>query len=228
MSPEQPRSDTVNKGARIAVAFPSRLEAPPHETTSQQALARKLAQLLKVEFVEHFQPQPLPEPGSVYYVPARTLVRNATQGGAAGGGYLESIRSYDDLYGGIVPHPFVATKAITHPVLHVDSPAPQGWSHTFSQETSAAVLRGITVFSVKDARLAGLRLLSLGPVRIKPVRASGGRGQILVFNPRQFDAELSEQDEREISEHGLVLEEHLADVKTYSVGLVRAGGIDIS
>src|SRR5690606_14685018 len=120
------------------------------------------------------------------------------------------------------------TKAITHTLLHPDSSAPEGWNHAFTRDASSAVLTGVTVFTMRDARLAGIRLLALGPVRIKPVRASGGRGQILVTDQRQFDEALAMQDETEITRWGLVLEEHLQEVETYGVGQVRAGGVTVS
>src|SRR5690606_30375912 len=119
-------------------------------------------------------------------------------------------------------------KAITHGVLHPDAVAPAGWSHAFARDAAASVLAGVTVFSMADARLAGIRLLALSPVRIKPVRASGGRGQMLAADRRQLEAVLALQDEAEIDRHGLVLEEHLQDVETFSVGQARAGGMTIT
>lgn len=213
---------------RIAVAFPFRSDAPPHEIYSQQALTRKLAQILKLDFIEDYRPELRSQATGVYYVPARTLVREVPHDEPMQLPHIDDIRSYDDLYGGIVSHPFVATKAITHPLLHADSSAPEGWQHAFNRETESAVLPGITAFSLKDARLAGLRLLVLGPVRIKPVRASGGRGQILIHDRRQLDEALALQSEFEVTRHGVVLEEHLTNVQTYSVGQVHAGGMDLA
>lgn len=208
--------------ARIAVAFPYREHAPPHEQASHQALARKLARSLGLDFVQDYQPAAPSTAGGIYYVPSHTLVREAAEA------YVDDIRNEDDLFGGVVPYGFVSTKAITHSLLHPDSPAPEGWSDTFTREASSAVLTGTTVFTMRDAQLAGIRLLALGPVRIKPVRASGGRGQFLVTDPRGLDEALALQDESEIARWGLVLEEHLQEVETYSVGQVRAGGITLS
>lgn len=220
------RPADAKNGSRIAVAFPRRHDAPPHETASQQALARKLAGVLGLDFVEDYRPAAESDAGRVYYVPSRTLVRgDAPQ---AGERFIHGIRGDEDLFGGIVPHAFVATKAITHALLHPDARAPEGWSHGFSREAGPAVLTGATVFSMEDARLAGIRLLGQGPVRVKPVRASGGRGQTLVHDWQQLEAALAAQDEEELASCGLVLEEHLEDVETYSVGQARAGGMTIS
>ena len=228
MSHDPARAASMHHAPRIAVAFPSRNDAPPHETASLRTLARKLAGLLKLEFVEDYRPESQPPAGGVYYVPSRTLVREGTGTDQDKQRFIEAIQGDDDLFGGIVPYDFVATKAISHSLLHPDSQAPEGWSLGFSRDTVSAVLQGTTVFSMQDARLAGLRLLALGPIRIKPVRASGGRGQTLVDTPRALDVILAQQDEREISRYGLVLEEHLQDVETLSVGQARAAGLTTS
>lgn len=219
------RPADAKTGSRIAVAFPRRHDAPPHESASQEALARKLAGVLELDFMEDYRPGEHSQ-GSVYYVPSRTLVRTVSLEPAEL--FIQDIRGDEDLFGGIVPHAFVATKAITHALLHPDAAAPEGWSHAFAHDAGPAVLLGITAFSIGDARLAGLRLLALGPVRIKPVRASGGRGQILAVDRRQLDEALGRQDEDEIARYGLVLEEHLHQVETYSVGQARAGGMTMS
>ena len=78
------------------------------------------------------------------------------------------MRTEDDLFGGVVPHPFVATKAITHPLVEPDAAAPEGWSHGFARRVRSVVLPGFTAFTLQDARKAGLRLLERGPVRLKP------------------------------------------------------------
>jgi hypothetical protein len=62
-------------------------------------------------------------------------------------------------------------------------------------------------------------------VRVKPVRATGGRGQAVVSDAAALDAALGAVEAAELSEHGLVLEEDLAGVTTYSVGQVRVAGL---
>lgn len=226
MAADTRRLARANEGRRIAVAFPRQPDAPPHETASQHALTLKLAQVLGLEFIEDYQPAPQAAFGRVYYVPSRTLVHADAYD--INEQFMEEITSDQDLFGGIVPHDFVATKAITHPLLDPDAAAPQGWSHGFSERIRHAVLEGTTAFSLRDARRAGVQLLSRGPLRIKPVRASGGRGQILARDQRQLDEALASQDEQEIMANGLVLEEHLADVETFSVGQAHVGGLTLS
>src|SRR5690242_16918689 len=54
------------------------------------------------------------------------------------------VRSPQDLYGGIVPFPFVKTKAISHRLLDEQSAQPAGWSSTFAEQVSKVVLHGYT------------------------------------------------------------------------------------
>jgi hypothetical protein len=86
------------------------------------------------------------------------------------------------------------------------------------------VLPGFTAFTPGDARRAGANLLELAPVRIKPARGSGWRGQRVVAGPAELEAALNALDAAEVTHHGLVLEQNLADVRTYSVGQIRVGG----
>ena len=53
------------------------------------------------------------------------------------------ILSEEDLFGGVVPFPFVATKAITHPLLDPAAPAPQGWRPDFPDRVRGVTLRGL-------------------------------------------------------------------------------------
>jgi hypothetical protein len=124
-----------------------------------------------------------------------------------------------------VPHPFVLTKAITHPLVQPDAACPAGWSNEFAAHVAGAVLTGFTAFSRADARAAGCALLRLGAVRIKPVRATGGRGQRVVTDAEALLQCLAEMDEAELSAHGVVLEENLTDPVTFSVGQVVVGGL---
>jgi hypothetical protein len=65
------------------------------------------------------------------------------------------IRGEHDLFGGIVPHAFVATKSITHPLVAPDAYAPAGWSHGFPHRVRDDVLSGFSAFTREDARRAG-------------------------------------------------------------------------
>ena len=60
-------------------------------------------------------------------------------------------------------------------------------------------------------------------MRVKPVRATAGRGQWLVEDTDALEQALAAQDADEVNAFGLVLEQHLDEVLTYSVGQVRIG-----
>jgi hypothetical protein len=184
-----------------------------HERVTRSRLARRLAALKGFGFAGEHDPA-RPCSGPVYFVPSDTLV-GAETADALG------IRSEHDLFGGVVPHAFVATKAITHPLAAPDAEAPAGWSHEFARRVRDVVLAGYTAFSREDARRAGMRLLERGPVRLKPVRATGGRGQAVVARVAELEAALEAMDVGELPSNGLVLEEDLAAVTTYSIGQVR-------
>lgn len=129
------------------------------------------------------------------------------------------------LFGGVAPHYFMSTKAITHPLRHPDATAPEGWSHEFPDYVRHVVLKGYTVFSHDDAIQAGHQLLRGGPVRLKPVQAKAGRGQLIVKDELTLEAALLNIDPTALAASGLVLEEHLDHVSTYSVGQVRVAGL---
>jgi hypothetical protein len=135
------------------------------------------------------------------------------------------IRSEHDLFGGVVPHAFVATKAITQPLIDRDAMAPEGWSMRFHEDAPHAVLRGFTVFSSADARRAAARLLQIGPLRTKPVHATGGRGQAVVRDLDELQVQLDAMDPQSLADGGLVLEENLDRVETLSIGRVAVGDL---
>jgi hypothetical protein len=187
--------------------------AHSHERATRAGIAERLAALKGFDFAGEYDPAAR-YPGPVYLVPSDTLI--GLKAAAALG-----VRGEHDLFGGVVPHAFIATKAITHPLVRPEAQAPPGWSPGFGRRVSDAVLAGFTAFTPRDARRAGSRLLERGPVRLKPVRATGGRGQIVVADAAGLETALGAMDPVELSGHGLVLEEDLIDVTTYSVGQVR-------
>src|SRR5690606_24138728 len=84
-----------------------------HERTTQEWVARRLAEALGWRYGGAFDPQRRPPPGGCYLVPDETLT-------CAQARHL-GIRDEDDLFGGVVPHPFVASKVITHPLPGADA-----------------------------------------------------------------------------------------------------------
>jgi hypothetical protein len=87
------------------------------------------------------------------------------------------------------------------------------------------VLFGFSVFTYEDARRAGARLLEKGPMRTKPVLATAGQGQVVISNATELEVALQAVAATELSRDGLVLEENLSDVTTYSIGQVSVADL---
>jgi hypothetical protein len=149
--------------------------------------------------------------GPLFFVPDDTLLLDEAS--------CLGIRSPNDLYGGVVPYLFVKTKAITHGLVDRHAERPLGWSTTFAERVREIVLPGYTVFSSRDARVAARRMLTRGPIRLKPLSASG-KDQAVVTTLNELDAVLEKITADEMDTYGLVLEENLRQVRTLSVGEV--------
>ena len=188
-----------------------------HERVTCARIARRLAALKGFEFGGDHEPSASYR-RPVYFVPTRTLVDIAAM-------REMGIACEDDLFGGVVPHAFVATKAITHPLLREDAEAPDGWCRRFPEHVREGVLSGHSVFTAHDALEAGERLLREGTIRLKPVCATGGRGQVVVANRRDLESALEGIGAEDLSRNGLVIEENLDRVVTHSVGQVRVAGL---
>ena len=188
-------------------------KVPDHERAVHHSLAVRIATLLGTRFIE----EPESYSHDLYYLPSRTLIgpRDADQYG---------ISTENDFYGGWVTEPFMATKAISHP-LAPGATAPAGWTPAFVEYAGAALLPGWTVFNLDDARRMAIQMLQRGPVRFKPVLATAGRGQKVISNEAQIEPALNELDARDLASVGLVLEENLTEVQTFSVGQVRLAGM---
>jgi hypothetical protein len=214
---ETARVATVHAPRRLVAFYPCDGEFPTgdHDLGSKQRIAERLADLLGLEFAGLFDPA-RGNAGTVYFVPSHTLCdpRQARRLG---------IRCADDLFGGVVPHPFVATKVISHPLLEASCHAPAGWSSTFGERVRGAVLPGYSVFSAVDALRAGARLLESGAVRIKDPAGVGGAGQWVVSSGAELGARLCAWDASALPHKGLVLERNLSHVVTHSVGQVQVG-----
>jgi hypothetical protein len=190
--------------------------ADTHERITRAAVAQRLAALTGFAYAGEYDTSAR-YPDRVYFVPGDTLVGiEAARVGITG---------EHDLFGGVVPYPFVATKAITHPLVEPGIYAPKGWSDTFPREVQSAVLEGYSVFTAEQAHAAGERLLEHGPVRLKPVRATAGRGQKVIRCLSELTNTLAAFDPTELADAGLVLEENLTAVTTYSVGQVRVADL---
>ncbi len=211
---------TFRAGHCAVVLYSGAADEPAsHETVTRAALAAQIAALGDADYLGEYDPGRRYS-GRLYFVPAQTLLASEAQ--------TLGIQSERDLFGGVVPHPFVATKTITHPLVDPHAFAPVGWSHAFGAAISKVVLQGFSVFTAADARVAAQRLLPQGKVRIKPARGIGGNGQSAIGTIAELDAVLAAMDPVELTDHGVVVEENLADVITYSVGQVRIADICLS
>lgn len=199
--------------------------APPHEQASHQAVIEGLATLLGVPVGDPLTfSASMRDPhrdGRVYLVPTDTLI-------AGGASNSLDVSHETHLFGGLAPFPFVATKAITHSLVGPHAVAPLGWSEAFAQQVEHAVLPGWSVFSEVDAREACVRLLQSGPVRVKPVDGRAGKGQSVVRSVNELMVALQQIDSDTLARCGLVLEVHLEDVVTFSVGHVQVGDLVIA
>ena len=200
------------------VAYPRDSNASQHEVATQLCLARKLAELLQCQVVEPYPANSGGPEAAHYYVPDQTLIAPV---------HAQALGISDEtqFFGGMVPYDFVASKAITHGLWRRDSAAPEGWSHVLAEQLADAVLDGYTAFSAEDAIQAGTALLRRGPIRIKPVYANAGRGQRVVQDMDELERAIAEMTE---IGRGVVLEENLTDVETYSVGWCHVGGYTLS
>jgi hypothetical protein len=191
--------------------------AREHELAAQRGLAQRLAALMGCRFEGELRRQDLHGP-IAYVVPNDTIVSLEFA-------HRCGIRSEADLFGGVVPHPFIATKTITHPLVGLHAAAPEGWSTRFPDLVQDVVLPGLSAFSLDDARAAGRRLLHGGAVRVKLASGTGGASQWVVHDAAQLDARLAALDAGDVSRHGVVVERNLSEPRTFSVGQVRVGAL---
>ena len=209
-------SRTSNAKAAV-VLLPTHTKLATHEAVVHQKLGEKIAGLLGTEFAGLYD-SALHTAPNLYYIPSDTLIGKPNHSAL-------NIQSVDDLFGGLIAEPFMATKAISHPLLKDATAQPPGWSRQFHDDAADAVLGGFTVFNEADALKAGRLILADGPARIKPVLATAGRGQIVARNDSELAAAIAQQNMEEVATWGLVLEEDLSDVITLSVGQVQVAGI---
>lgn len=190
-----------------------------HEIAARAAVAKALAGLKGFEFGGGYEPWMLGN-GPCYFVPSVTL--DAEEARTLG------IRGEEDLFGGVVPYPFVANKTIVHPLAGSDAHRPEGWSEAFPERVREVVLPGFAAFTREDARRAAQKLLEKGPVRIKHGRGRGGKGQVVIERLAKLAPALEAVDTEELAQCGLVVEPNLTDLTTYSVGQVSVGGMRAS
>lgn len=182
-----------------------------HEADTLRELARQIAELKGTQFAGEFD-EACAYPDHRYLIPDDTLT--VTEARKLG------VRSARDLYGGVVPFSFVATKLIAHGLPDGARVSPPGWSRAFSAHTASLVLPGYSAFSREDARKAARELWEGGRVRVKRPHGIGGAGQAVVADSDQLEAELDALGDETLQTEGIVIERHLDRIETFSVGQI--------
>src|SRR6186997_2597881 len=101
---------TTRSGVRrVVVSYARSAEDDPrnHESVTRRLIAERLAALCRCDYAGEYRELGA-HTGPVYFVPCETLGLDIAR--------TLGIRSEDDLFGGVVPFPFIATKTITHPL----------------------------------------------------------------------------------------------------------------
>lgn len=188
-----------------------------HERDTLDWTGREVARLLSLDYAGPADPARAARAGGRrFHVPDATLTR--FQARALG------IDGEDDLFGGIVPFAFVATKVISHPLVRPHATAPEGWCESLGEALGEAALPGHAAFDRAEAMEAFERLRPSGPVRLKLPEGIGGLGQWIVRDADDLGSRLAALDDGKLAEHGVVLESHVDDASTFSVGEVALDG----
>lgn len=203
-------------GPRIVVVYSQRPASNPdgHESSSQNCIAQRVAALLGYAWGGEYDAATRYEL-PLYFVPRETLADAAAA--------RIGVHGEHDLFGGVVPHPYVASKVITHPLPDAASAAPPDWLPAFGHQVRDVVLPGYSAFTREDALAAGRLLLSDGAVRIKLACGIGGSDQSVAADGAELERQIAALDQAQLQAGGVVLERNLNDVVTHSVGQVRIG-----
>jgi len=212
---------SITMATGVVVVYFSRFGQPlqTHHKVVLDLGAKAIAKLKGYEFGGHYDAA-CDYSGPLFFVPDDTLLLDEAA--------CLGIRSSNDLYGGVVPHLFAKTKAITHGLVDRDAERPLGWCTAFAERVREIVLPGYSVFSNRDARVAAGCMLVRGPIRVKKPLSASGKDQTVVTTLNELDAVLEKASADEMATYGLVLEENLRQVRTLSVGEVAVGGLRIS
>lgn len=209
---------SVGSEGRVVLVSRRRTADPRgHDYVSRARAGACLADLLGYAYAGDYCEERIDEKtGHAYFLPDDTLV-------AADAGRL-GVHSDIDLFGGVAPHAFVATKAISHGVVSPEARVPTGWSYALAPMIEDAVLYGFATFGRHDARAAARLVLRRGRGRLKRVIGIGGAGQAVFSNLDEFEQALATVPDDELAIHGVVVEQNLEEVVTYSIGRLHVGG----
>src|SRR2546421_12933707 len=115
----------MNRGVVVTYSPIDRDRGQSHSGVTRAVIGRALAALQGYDFGGEYDPS-IHYAGGLYFVPGDTLV-GIEPARALG------VRTENDLFGGVVPHAFVATKAITHALIEPGASTPEGWSRSFTR-----------------------------------------------------------------------------------------------
>ena len=208
---------TKQQNEQVWNVYTGRRQLGDHETVTHIAIARRLANLRNATYCGVWNENSCG--ANLYLIPDDTLVASELATFAKTTSRLE-------LFGGSVPFPFVMTKAITHSTIADAQATPVGWSNELGTCLKGMVLSGYSAFCAADACGAGILLLGEGPLRIKPLQERGGVGQLVIAEKSALVPALDSIDFE--GERGIVLEQNLTEVETFSVGFVSIGSEIIS
>ena len=138
------QADVENRARFFALATGQRVSPDVLQHLKPQILQQLINERLEIQEAE--------KRGVV--VPDRSVAQAITE--------IEHSNNMGNVFGGVVPHPFVATKVITHPLVSRDAVAPEGWAYDLGEALAEVVLPGYSVFSFADAKAAGARMLKSG------------------------------------------------------------------
>ncbi|WP_269501954.1 DUF3182 family protein [Burkholderia sp. IMCC1007] len=182
-----------------------------HVADTLRQLGAQIAELKGTRLAGEFRPTQR-YPAHRYLIPDDTLTLSQA--------HKLRVRTVRDLFGGVVPFPFVATKVIAHGLVEGARAKPPGWSAAFAASAAPLTLPGYSAFSRDDARSAAQLLLKDGGVRIKRPDGIGGTGQALVTDMSEVETELAALDDDSLRANGVVVERNLDAIETLSVGQV--------
>ncbi|MDR5769989.1 DUF3182 family protein [Caballeronia sp. LZ028] len=183
-----------------------------HEIETQRALAGRIAALLGSNGCVEFEPGRA-YPPQRYFVPVDTLPSEVAQ--------QIGVTSDDDLFGGVVPFPFIATKVVVHGLPPGASVKPDGWDDSLADRLRHLVLPGFSAFTADDAHAAAALLAGGGSVRLKRPSGIGGTGQAVIADRRELASQLKDMGAATLLNEGVVLERNLPSLTTFSVGEVH-------
>lgn len=189
---------------------------------TQQVLSQRFAALLDIKLLA--SPDTTAHPpldlNECYYLPSHTLLQHEAK--ALG------IKSLQDLYGGVVPYPFLLYKTLSHPIHHPSMNSPEGWNNDLGLILRPYVLKGCSAFNTQDALWTAEGMIHDGPLRIKLATANAGRGQWVVNNHEEVVDLFNQAQYQPFFEEGVIIEEALNNTVSFSIGQTEIGNYLIS